>query len=146
MLYCVSLVLVFFFKQKTAYEMRISDWSSDVCSSDLGEKLAEHLDAPRQPQRIGRGGVAFGCDDRLSQRAQVRRQVPAPARIGQVVEQPAARPARHREHQQVRFAFQLAKRQGADNRLADIAKADQQRVGRRSEEHTSELQSLMRTS
>src|SRR3546814_4221539 len=30
--YCI---LVFFFKQKTAYEMRISDWSSDVCSSDL---------------------------------------------------------------------------------------------------------------
>src|SRR3546814_16548582 len=27
----------FFFKQKTAYEMRISDWSSDVCSSDLGQ-------------------------------------------------------------------------------------------------------------
>src|SRR3546814_10280886 len=31
-----SVVLFFFFKQKTAYEMRISDWSSDVCSSDLG--------------------------------------------------------------------------------------------------------------
>src|SRR3546814_4202435 len=29
-------MLVFFFKQKTAYEVRISDWSSDVCSSDLG--------------------------------------------------------------------------------------------------------------
>src|SRR3546814_5559702 len=29
-------VFFFFFKQKTAYEMRISDWSSDVCSSDLG--------------------------------------------------------------------------------------------------------------
>src|SRR3546814_10639685 len=28
-------VVVFFFKQKTSYEMRISDWSSDVCSSDL---------------------------------------------------------------------------------------------------------------
>src|SRR3546814_8854135 len=28
----------FFFKQKTAYEMRISDWSSDVCSSDLAER------------------------------------------------------------------------------------------------------------
>src|SRR3546814_14103463 len=28
-------MIVFFFKQKTAYEMRISDWSSDVCSSDL---------------------------------------------------------------------------------------------------------------
>src|SRR3546814_20973776 len=33
---CLSfVVLIFFFKQKTAYEMRISDWSSDVCSSDL---------------------------------------------------------------------------------------------------------------
>src|SRR3546814_2915813 len=29
-------IVCFFFKQKTAYEMRISDWSSDVCSSDLG--------------------------------------------------------------------------------------------------------------
>src|SRR3546814_4185679 len=29
---------IFFFKQKTAYEMRISDWSSDVCSSDLWRK------------------------------------------------------------------------------------------------------------
>src|SRR3546814_14492354 len=34
--YCSSF---FFFKQKTAYEMRISDWSSDVCSSDLERKL-----------------------------------------------------------------------------------------------------------
>src|SRR3546814_14037371 len=35
------MLCVFFFKQKTAYEMRISDWSSDVCSSDLFDKLAE---------------------------------------------------------------------------------------------------------
>src|SRR3546814_7444674 len=38
LLIIVSIVFVdffFFFKQKTAYEMRISDWSSDVCSSDL---------------------------------------------------------------------------------------------------------------
>src|SRR3546814_1366871 len=34
----------FFFKQKTAYEMRISDWSSDVCSSDLlAEALPQHV-------------------------------------------------------------------------------------------------------
>src|SRR3546814_4290612 len=33
--------LFFFFKQKTAYEMRISDWSSDVCSSDLGALCGE---------------------------------------------------------------------------------------------------------
>src|SRR3546814_998922 len=35
--YDLIVFIVFFFKQKTAYEMRISDWSSDVCSSDLGE-------------------------------------------------------------------------------------------------------------
>src|SRR3546814_19893421 len=33
--------MFFFFKQKTAYEMRISDWSSDVCSSDLDERGIE---------------------------------------------------------------------------------------------------------
>src|SRR3546814_1701463 len=32
---CMLSLFLFFFKQKTAYEMRISDWSSDVCSSDL---------------------------------------------------------------------------------------------------------------
>src|SRR3546814_20979395 len=32
---CGAVLFIFFFKQKTAYEMRISDWSSDVCSSDL---------------------------------------------------------------------------------------------------------------
>src|SRR3546814_3721938 len=38
-----SVVFVFFFKQKTAYEMRISDWSSDVCSSDLvGDRRLRH--------------------------------------------------------------------------------------------------------
>src|SRR3546814_3922418 len=34
-LFLFSIFFFFFFKQKTAYEMRISDWSSDVCSSDL---------------------------------------------------------------------------------------------------------------
>src|SRR3546814_3690282 len=36
---CILVLCIFFFKQKTAYEMRISDWSSDVCSSDLGSDL-----------------------------------------------------------------------------------------------------------
>src|SRR3546814_15258520 len=39
-------ILFFFFKQKTAYEMRISDWSSDVCSSDL-HSLEARLPRPR---------------------------------------------------------------------------------------------------
>src|SRR3546814_9242603 len=46
--------LFFFFKQKTAYEMRISDWSSDVCSSDLGleRDLAHHHLAAGDSQHV----------------------------------------------------------------------------------------------
>src|SRR3546814_1572717 len=55
-MFCFMVYFVFFFKQKTAYEMRISDWSSDVCSSDL---LAErHRPEVRESSdaRIRRGG------------------------------------------------------------------------------------------
>src|SRR3546814_11411463 len=45
------LCLFFFFKQKTAYEMRISDWSSDVCSSDLLLKMGP-TSANQQPARF----------------------------------------------------------------------------------------------
>src|SRR3546814_16870084 len=38
---CKIVMFIFFFKQKTSDEMRISDWSSDVCSSDLIERLLE---------------------------------------------------------------------------------------------------------
>src|SRR3546814_1857387 len=46
----------FFFKQKTAYEMRISDWSSDVCSSDL----AARVDAVDQRAEVGHLEVDLG--------------------------------------------------------------------------------------
>src|SRR3546814_6984557 len=56
------LVFIFVFKQKTAYEMRISDWSSDVCSSDLRAiwnetltRIEMHLEATRN--------VDFTIDD-----------------------------------------------------------------------------------
>src|SRR3546814_4674937 len=39
----VFCLFLFFFKQKTAYEMRISDWSSDVCSSDLQPLERRHV-------------------------------------------------------------------------------------------------------
>src|SRR3546814_1742500 len=58
LLFVVFLCLCFFFKQKTAYEMRISDWSSDVCSSDLvagGALLARRLSVP-----LLVGGLAGG--------------------------------------------------------------------------------------
>src|SRR3546814_17990913 len=42
----------FFFKQKTAYEMRISDWSSDVCSSDLAAYLAQRIIALEGRNRV----------------------------------------------------------------------------------------------
>src|SRR3546814_6520287 len=42
-LFCCSIYFFFFFKQKTAYEMRISDWSSDVCSSDLDYGKQQYL-------------------------------------------------------------------------------------------------------
>src|SRR3546814_1002453 len=48
----IFLLLSFFFKQKTAYEMRISDWSSDVCSSDL-LALAAILGEPIWPTNWG---------------------------------------------------------------------------------------------
>src|SRR3546814_4083143 len=65
----------FFFKQKTAYEMRISDWSSDVCASDLGLKTilstfsrvragsagtvaAVRLDEPRRLRSLVERGAA----------------------------------------------------------------------------------------
>src|SRR3546814_6288851 len=42
----------FFFKQKTAYEMRISDWSSDVCSSDLALRAFQDFDALDGAERL----------------------------------------------------------------------------------------------
>src|SRR3546814_9124804 len=63
--------LFFFFKQKTAYEMRISDWSSDVCSSDLPEDIEREafggvsLAQPRrQRDRTLRGGQHVGGSNR----------------------------------------------------------------------------------
>src|SRR3546814_1063708 len=44
--------MLFFFKQKTAYEMRISDWSSDVCSSDL-EALVRFCENPELRRAMG---------------------------------------------------------------------------------------------
>src|SRR3546814_18333577 len=58
---CVRVLCFFFFKQKTAYEMRISDWSSDVCSSDLpaGDRVddghADHAAAAQLDEEAVQG-------------------------------------------------------------------------------------------
>src|SRR3546814_5690104 len=54
--------IFFFFKQKTAYEMRISDWSSDVCSSDLPCECDLDHDWPHAPVTIK---LADGTSARL---------------------------------------------------------------------------------
>src|SRR3546814_4951283 len=51
---CEFLCFFFFFKQKTAYEMRISDWSSDVCSSDLRQKTLDAGARGRRSVRLPR--------------------------------------------------------------------------------------------
>src|SRR3546814_6206842 len=63
----------FFFKQKTAYEMRISDWSSDVCSSDLDSsgQLSVTLDSSggKIVVRAGGGDVGIVADGKLTMTA-----------------------------------------------------------------------------
>src|SRR3546814_9294912 len=60
LLFVLFCVVVFFFKQKTAYEMRISDWSSDVCSSDLRRGRAGGGPAGLCDCRRDRGGRDAG--------------------------------------------------------------------------------------
>src|SRR3546814_14637707 len=68
------LICFFVFKQKTAYEMRISDWSSDVCSSDLvaasdrRERLFQTGAGPVRPGKALVGVDAIGRDAEFDQR------------------------------------------------------------------------------
>src|SRR3546814_4998463 len=62
------LFVFFFFKQKTAYEMRISDWSSDVCSSDLFFPGAFDAGNPRK------GGAFSLIDERRSEERRVGKE------------------------------------------------------------------------
>src|SRR3546814_9258609 len=73
----------FFFKQKTAYEMRISDWSSDVCSSDLSARIRNQIALNRKNAailassaavRAGKQGVGEGTADQIG-RASCRERV-----------------------------------------------------------------------
>src|SRR3546814_5649333 len=76
-----SLVMFFFFKQNTAYEMRISDWSSDVCSSDLHGDVAGKANCRCDVDKFGleidvaeRGGFAFKVPEHsLGVRSEERR-------------------------------------------------------------------------
>src|SRR3546814_6902424 len=116
-----------FFKHKTAYEMRISDWSSDVCSSDLPEADA---DVVRVRNLVGRDDAGAHRREGLArlalkERVAVRRQAARrPVEEGDIAED-----VRH----------------GVGGRhVARPLDDDHRDPGLRSEEHTSELQSLIR--
>src|SRR3546814_3144444 len=126
----MSMLYFFFFKQKTAYEMRISDWSSDVCSSDL--RRAWQLCA------IGRAR----CNDRncrIRGGAGVLTALPVEAALPDLIAALDAAP------NAVLIAPPGA---GKTTAVAPAMLGRPWRDGKiiRSEEHTSELQSLMRIS
>src|SRR3546814_2589529 len=125
-------VVVVFFKQKTAYEMRISDWSSDVCSSDL---VGRHEAEARPGLRAD--GAATGVVAGRTQRRRRPGQPPGPVADGAGTDQ--------RGH----GGGVVDRLSGRGRALRHGAAAQRRRVGirrPRSEEHTSELQSLMRIS
>src|SRR3546814_5001889 len=84
---CLWFILFFFFKQKTAYEMRISDWSSDVCSSDLAQRVADRHDVELDGEAFGqrRWGRKLVGRERLEREPlarQVRRGDDLPRAVG----------------------------------------------------------------
>src|SRR3546814_4066997 len=177
-------MLVFFFKQKTAYEMRISDWSSDVCSSDLpahrdlavgragelvgvvelrelfgGQRLGHAFDEvhpflrapllgdhrrrefaaaqPRQPRRIDHAELA---------RQHLRRAGRDAGAVHPLVQLGLADLARMLVEQVLlRVIDELHGGDALEREVVEVAAQEGVEL-LRSEEHTSELQSLMRIS
>src|SRR3546814_4884476 len=126
-LVCYLCGLFFFFKQKTAYEMRISDWSSDVCSSDLPARLLmpAMIDTPDLETRAA-------PDDHHALRLWLRMLTCCNLIESEI------RGRLRTEFDTTLPRFDL---------MAQLQRAPKgMKMGERSEEHTSELQSLMRIS
>src|SRR3546814_10353687 len=129
--------MFFFFKQKTAYEMRISDWSSDVCSSDphrgmVGGAIKRYLENTGYTNLLLRTSEALDLRNQQAVNDFFAMERPeyvflAAAKVGGIMANNTYR---------ADFIY--------DNLImaTNIIHAAYQR----SEEHTSELQSLMRTS
>src|SRR3546814_5054836 len=140
--------MFFCFKQKTAYEMRISDWSSDVCSSDLPIRLPQQPSAERPKhshQKSQRLFALFVPDLRLRLPEPDQPEWPPP-----LVRRPfppgetplaawQARDSRRRPRRHIRQEAKSASGYKLGLSLLPFMR-------HRSEEHTSELQSLMRIS
>src|SRR3546814_8754681 len=124
--------MFFFFKQKTAYEMRISDWSSDVCSSDLqtgrwppNTSTKKPWSMPMKISMLGRFTATVHSADAGSAAIDKGGRLP-------LTETAMASGARWRGRRR-------------EKRFNSVQRFEAYPL-RRSEEHTSELQSLMRIS
>src|SRR3546814_3265497 len=130
---------VFFYMQKKAYEVRIIDWSSDVCSSDLIERLALPVEVRERAHRLlerGLGIDAVRIEDvdiiephPLEALVAARDQIFAAAADIAVRAGPHIPPRLGRDHQFVAVRGEIGREAAAE----------------RSEGHTSEIQSLLRT-
>src|SRR3546814_3223228 len=129
---CVSFVCV---KQKTAYEMRISDWSSDVCSSDLDTDRAEEQHRPFDPVET---------DDRAQDvkavtiGGELRFRTLDPREIGRVDFGDG-----HLEFERMDADLGFDLETGRQHRKALDEPPRKHAIAGRSDEHTSELQSLL---
>src|SRR3546814_10109393 len=149
----------FFFKQKTAYELRISDWSSDVCSSDLHIGLvvrerrrcrARRTLRQREAELERCHAIVDVVDDSAAEHLAEPCQM-----IGRLIMiavrcVPRARPGPARQHMpamsmgNIEIERDVAPAEAAYRLLEPIGSRHHRLE--RSEEHTSELQSLMRIS
>src|SRR3546814_1758778 len=126
-------IVVILFKQKTAYEMRISDWISDVCSSDLGWRddiiSRQRILCVRQGNLDDfRARVLHPCNALLPQRLDLSRHS-----VNAIL-------FRNTDA----FAFEIAVKACFPLRTWQVQRRRIARIeASRSEEHTSELQSLM---
>src|SRR3546814_3146616 len=141
-------MFLFFFKQKTAYEMRISDWSSDVCSSDLRPRADQRLEPCRSGSKLLEHSKLaheqlFAFEEQQDGRADADNRQPVGETERLAVEQPV-------HHRQIGEG-KLGKHNDGDREqhgggAHGAAQRQRAHVQERSEEHTSELQSLMRIS
>src|SRR3546814_5599567 len=116
------LLYFFFFKQKTAYEMRISDWSSDVCSSDLTSQRTDL--PPPSPRKLTLNQLFARC-----------------AALG-----PSPLPRIFNKRSRVGLNWAAAAMAATPPVICSTVPSFLSCRKCRSEEHTSELQSLMRIS
>src|SRR3546814_2949555 len=130
------LLFFFFFKQKTAYELRISDWSSDVCSSDLDDRQ-DKKEFGDSSSRAGDSAKAQKPRDDRNDRKNQR-----PFKHDRFLSL-----AKHYCRQRVPLALWAVSCHRVRNEVRRFESgAVVRRPKMRSEEHTSELQSLMRIS